>query len=125
MPQPDGLSLGLPDDLTSRSDGRLKLHLQDFSPNTSNITGWRDVSAANTVLKLKGFVAEKSWVGHAVHARVVPGLTKHRHYVAGIRTLRRESRKPTRLQLLLGGSWDLVTGVINRVTIVIITYNPN
>ena len=23
------------------------------------------------------------------------------------------------------GSWDLVTGVINKVTILIITYNPN
>ena len=27
--------------------------------------------------------------------------------------------------ILLRGSWDLVTGVINKVTILIITYNPN
>ena len=26
---------------------------------------------------------------------------------------------------VLGGSWDLVSRVINRVTVVIITYNPN
>ena len=40
--------VGLPDDLASQSDGRLKLHLQKFSPDASNRAGWRDVSAANT-----------------------------------------------------------------------------
>ena len=27
--------------------------------------------------------------------------------------------------MVLIGSWDLVAGVINKVTILIITYNPN
>ena len=27
--------------------------------------------------------------------------------------------------LVLGGSWDLVTRVISKVTIVVIAYNPN
>ena len=29
-----------------------------------------------------------------------------------------------RVSSLLKGSWDLVTGVINKATIVLITYNP-
>ena len=29
------------------------------------------------------------------------------------------------VEIVLGGSWDLVTRVINKVTIVITTYNPN
>ena len=29
------------------------------------------------------------------------------------------------MQALLKGSWDLVIGVISKVTTVIITYNPN
>ena len=29
------------------------------------------------------------------------------------------------LRIILKGSWDLVTKVINRVTLLIITYNPN
>ena len=32
---------------------------------------------------------------------------------------------PISYTLPLRGSWDLVTGVINKVTILIITYNPN
>ena len=43
--------------------------------------------------------------------------------------LRREPKKKkgkrVLLENLLGGSWDLVSGVISKVTTVIITYNPN
>ena len=36
-----------------------------------------------------------------------------------------KGRQGYRFRGLLGGSWDLVSGVISKVTTVIITYNPN
>ena len=39
-------------------------------------------------------------------------------------TSRQKQGNPEGVQLLKG-SWDLVTRVINKVTILIITYNPN
>ena len=44
------------------------------------------------------------------------------HGVAALACGLRRSPKPS---AALEGSWDLVSGVINKVTILITTYNPN